>query len=285
MNDPEIILPVGSVILMFAVRMKELLTKGRIISGEAKGNLTLRLFLLTGTAMLICALAEFFLRGKKLYWPTFAVGWIILLLSFALRCQAIKALGKFWSLYVEIRQEHEFVRSGPFRWMRHPAYFSMLLELLAVSIVLNAWWSSLIVPLFFLPDALDAHQAGRAGPCSTNSVSLSHLSTNHLRVNSPEMAAYSLNGGLMERRAVITAFGVIAANGCTVPEFWRNVCNGVSGAGPIQLFDASKLPVRMAAEVRDFEIKDFVENTKAGRFDRTFNSDWQPQRLPLVTPA
>jgi len=151
MNDPEIILPVGSVILMFAVRIKELRTKGRFISGEAKGNLTLRLFVLSGTAMLVCALAEFFLRGKTLYWPTFAVGWILLLLSFALRRQTIKALGKFWSLYVEIRQEHEFVRSGPFRWMRHPAYFSMLLELLAVSILLNAWWSSLIVPLFFFP--------------------------------------------------------------------------------------------------------------------------------------
>lgn len=34
--------------------------------------------------------------------------------SFALRRAAIRALGRFWSLHVEMREGHEFVTTGPF---------------------------------------------------------------------------------------------------------------------------------------------------------------------------
>src|SRR6266513_2777777 len=59
-------------------------------------------------------------------------------LSFWIRREAIVALGRFWSLHIEIRANHEFVHSGPFRWMRHPTYFSMILELVAIGLILNA---------------------------------------------------------------------------------------------------------------------------------------------------
>ncbi|NDJ15643.1 MAG: hypothetical protein EBY17_31475, partial [Acidobacteriia bacterium] len=41
-------------------------------------------------------------------------------------------------LHVEIRETHQFVRTGPFRWMRHPTYFSMILELLSAAFILQA---------------------------------------------------------------------------------------------------------------------------------------------------
>ena len=58
--------------------------------------------------------------------------------SFWLRARAIAALGRFWSLHVEIRENHEFVKTGPFRWMRHPVYFSMILELASICLILHA---------------------------------------------------------------------------------------------------------------------------------------------------
>jgi protein-S-isoprenylcysteine O-methyltransferase Ste14 len=84
------------------------------------------------------------------YW-TLAAGWIISLAAFAIRRQAIAALGKFWSLHVEIRAEHQFVQSGPFRWVRHPAYFSMILELLGGGLVLQSWWSLALAYVWFFP--------------------------------------------------------------------------------------------------------------------------------------
>jgi len=45
---------------------------------------------------------------------------------------------------------------------------------------------------------------------------------------------------------------VLAANGIGVEDFWRTLVEGRSGVGPITLFDASKLPNRIAAEVTGF---------------------------------
>src|SRR5205814_507751 len=72
-------------------------------------------------------------------------------ISFWLRRRAIAALGRFWSLHVEIRENHEFVQTGPFRWMRHPAYLSMILELVSLCLVLNAPASMLIILFLFAP--------------------------------------------------------------------------------------------------------------------------------------
>ena len=81
----------------------------------------------------------------------FALGAACATGSFAIRRRAIAALGKFWSLHNEIRGNHSFVRSGPFRWVRHPTYLSMILELLSGALILHARYSSLIVGLIFFP--------------------------------------------------------------------------------------------------------------------------------------
>ena len=52
------------------------------------------------------------------------------------------------------------------------------------------------------------------------------------------------------KRVVVTGLGAITPVGNSVPEFWENLVNGVSGAGPITHFDASlfKTPIRMRSE-------------------------------------
>jgi len=60
-------------------------------------------------------------------------------------------LGNFWSLHNEVRDNHALVESGPFRWMRHPVYFSMILELLAGGVILGAPIACVCAFLVFLP--------------------------------------------------------------------------------------------------------------------------------------
>jgi protein-S-isoprenylcysteine O-methyltransferase Ste14 len=50
-----------------------------------------------------------------------------------------------------MRDNHEFVQSGPFRFLRHPTYFSMILELAAFGLICSAWYMLLIVPFAFIP--------------------------------------------------------------------------------------------------------------------------------------
>jgi 3-oxoacyl-[acyl-carrier-protein] synthase II len=57
----------------------------------------------------------------------------------------------------------------------------------------------------------------------------------------------------VNRRVVITGMGVCTPSGCGLDEFWRNLLAGRSGIGPITLFDASSLPVRIGGEVKGFD--------------------------------
>jgi 3-oxoacyl-[acyl-carrier-protein] synthase II len=76
-----------------------------------------------------------------------------------------------------------------------------------------------------------------------------------------------MNRGLPERRVVITGMGVISPSGHDLETLWRNVRDGVSAAATVSRFDTSKLPVKIAAEVRDFDVSHYLKNRKAGRFD------------------
>ena len=72
-----------------------------------------------------------------------------------------------------------------------------------------------------------------------------------------------------ERRVVITGMGVIAPSGKDIETFWANVRDGISAAAPVSRFDASRLPVKIAAEVKDFDPTHFINSRKPGRFDLT----------------
>jgi 3-oxoacyl-(acyl-carrier-protein) synthase len=56
-----------------------------------------------------------------------------------------------------------------------------------------------------------------------------------------------------DRRVVVTGMGAVTSLGQTVEETWAGLVDGRSGVGPITLFDASGLPVRIAAEVTGFD--------------------------------
>jgi len=60
------------------------------------------------------------------------------------------------------------------------------------------------------------------------------------------------------RRVVVTGLGVVAPNGIGKDAFWSACLNGKSGIRPIQAFDASKHPVRIAGEVLDFQVEQFL---------------------------
>ena len=78
-----------------------------------------------------------------------------------------------------------------------------------------------------------------------------------------------MNFDMPERRAVITGMGVISPSGKDIKTFWANVRDGISAAAPISRFDASRLPVKIAAEVKDFDGSKFINSRKPGRFDLT----------------
>jgi 3-oxoacyl-[acyl-carrier-protein] synthase II len=70
------------------------------------------------------------------------------------------------------------------------------------------------------------------------------------------------------RRAVVTGLGAVTPIGNDVDAFWSNLAAGTSGVGEISQFDASDLEVRIAAEVKGFEPKDWMDFKQARRMSR-----------------
>jgi beta-ketoacyl-acyl-carrier-protein synthase II len=69
-------------------------------------------------------------------------------------------------------------------------------------------------------------------------------------------------------KIVITGMGTVNPLGLTVEESWKNVVDGVSGVGPITLFDSAPLNVHFAAEVKGFNPDSYMDAKEARRRDR-----------------
>ncbi len=73
---------------------------------------------------------------------------------------------------------------------------------------------------------------------------------------------------LENRRVVITGLGAITPLGNTAGAFWDGLISGRSGVALTHVFDTSKLPTRMAAEVKDFNPDALFGRREARRMDR-----------------
>ena len=70
------------------------------------------------------------------------------------------------------------------------------------------------------------------------------------------------------RRAVVTGIGAVTPIGNDAETFWRNLVAGVSGVRRISAYDPSGEDVQIAAEIQDFDPKDYMDFKAARRMSR-----------------
>ena len=71
----------------------------------------------------------------------------------------------------------------------------------------------------------------------------------------------------MSKRVVVTGLGAITPIGLSTEEFWQSVKEGKTGFAPITRFDASEYKCHIAAEVKGFEGKNFMDVKAAKRME------------------
>jgi len=69
------------------------------------------------------------------------------------------------------------------------------------------------------------------------------------------------------KKVVITGMGAVTPLGLDVESTWKALCAGTSGIAPITKFDASAFPVRIAAEVKNFDASQHMDRKLVRRFD------------------
>ena len=72
----------------------------------------------------------------------------------------------------------------------------------------------------------------------------------------------------MERRVVVTGMGAVTPIGNSVEDFWKGIKEGKCGIDTITRFDVSDYKVKLAAEIKDLNIEDYMDRRSAKRLDR-----------------
>ena len=73
---------------------------------------------------------------------------------------------------------------------------------------------------------------------------------------------------MSRRRVVVTGMGLLSPIGNTVESAWQAALGGQSGIGLIDSFDASEFSVKIAGNVKDFDVADYMSVKEARRMDR-----------------
>jgi len=102
--------------------------------------------LLFGNWQLIGPLCQRFLPGANwIAWSGIGLAWT----GIAIAIWARYCLGEYWSARVTLKEGHQLIRSGPYRWVRHPIYTGMLLGCAGTALVVGEWRGVLAVALLF----------------------------------------------------------------------------------------------------------------------------------------
>ncbi|WP_019414144.1 beta-ketoacyl-ACP synthase II [Paenisporosarcina sp. TG20] len=73
---------------------------------------------------------------------------------------------------------------------------------------------------------------------------------------------------MTKRRVVITGVGAVTPLGNDIETTWAGIKEGKSGVGPITRVNPDDFPVKLAAEVKDFDIETYIERKEARKMDR-----------------
>jgi protein-S-isoprenylcysteine O-methyltransferase Ste14 len=79
----------------------------------------------------------------------FYVGIFLMFLGVLVRQYAIAVLGRFFSLSVQISEDHKVIDKGPYRLIRHPSYTGILITFIGLGLAVQSLGALLVLVLFF----------------------------------------------------------------------------------------------------------------------------------------
>jgi protein-S-isoprenylcysteine O-methyltransferase Ste14 len=94
-----------------------------------------------------------------LFFPT--LGTLMLALSLGFSVWARRHLGRNWSAHVVVKEDHVLIRSGPYRYVRHPIYAGILFAMLGMALAIGEWRALVGFAAMVLSFAIKSRQEER----------------------------------------------------------------------------------------------------------------------------
>lgn len=101
------------------------------------------LFVVLHSLWLVCMTLEWLIRQPSVpnWWP---ICLILIVAAQVLRYWAITTLGRCWNTRIVVFDQMPMVRSGPYRYLRHPNYVAVAIEIAVIPALVGAWYTALL---------------------------------------------------------------------------------------------------------------------------------------------
>ena len=96
------------------------------------------------TLWLVACLLERMCAPTQMTWKVLIAAWLMFLAGQYLRWTTIRTLKRRWTTRVIVLEGAELVSGGPFRWLNHPNYLGVCLEIVALPLIGGCWRSALV---------------------------------------------------------------------------------------------------------------------------------------------
>lgn len=149
MSNTIFVIIIGAIVVQRLI--ESYLPNSRKVKGVELARWTWIAFSVTYPLLIFGSLGEYFLIARTINLWVSGIGMALVGLRIWLKWWAIFTLSEYWSVQIEIRESHKLIKDGPYRYLRHPAYLSNLMEYLGVALIANAYYTLIGVLLIYLP--------------------------------------------------------------------------------------------------------------------------------------
>ena len=119
--------------------------------GTVHDNWTFPAIFLSYLVAVMGSLVEFFIRIPQVNLMISLSGYLLATAGVMLTRRSVMALGRWWSVRIEIKNHHQVVEDGPYRSSRHPYYLAAILELGGLCLILNSFRALLYMLCVHIP--------------------------------------------------------------------------------------------------------------------------------------
>lgn len=106
------------------------------------------------TILLIGTVIEYLVVKRKINLVVSLFGLLMYIGGHLLRNWSIKTLSDYWSLHIEIKDDHRLIRNGPYKYLRHPNYLATIFKGIGFTFIPNSFYTLLYALLVFVPTRL-----------------------------------------------------------------------------------------------------------------------------------
>lgn len=109
-----------------------------------------RIWMIVGSAAGLVAAFRLTDLGARLPgpgWLPVAVGLALMIAGMVLRAWSVRTLGRFFTVTVDVADDHRVVDTGPYSLLRHPSYTGMLVVYLGIGAAMDSWVTLAVTPI------------------------------------------------------------------------------------------------------------------------------------------